>query len=133
MAEKTHILMIDDDPAFQRLFGAKLATVGYEMLYAHDGETGREMARRFHPDLVLLDIRMPGTDGYTIAQRLHEEKQTKDIPVIFLTNEDMPLEAEKWAKEFMVKDYIHKSTDLNEFVERVKKVVKPKKDGKGEK
>jgi len=121
--KKTHILIIDDDQAFRQLFGAKLASAGYEVLYGSDGDTGREMARHYQPDLILLDIRMPGRDGFTIARDMKQEKETKDIPIVFLTNEDFSLEAEKWAKELYVNDYIHKSVDLNEFVDRVKKVL----------
>ena len=75
------------------------------MLYAADGNTGREMARRFLLDLVLLDILMPEIDGYVIAERLKPESRTKDIPIVFLTNQDFSLEAEKAAKECWVVDY----------------------------
>ena len=75
------------------------------------------------PDLILLDIRMPGTDGYVVARRLKEEPKTSNIPVIFLTNEDFSVEAEKAVKELWVVDYIHKSIDLKEFVERIKKIL----------
>ncbi len=122
-AQKNHILMIDDDAAIQRLFGAKFATAGFEVMYAHDGHSGREMARRFQPDIILLDIRMPGTDGFTIARLLKNEPQTKNIPIIFLTNEDFTKEAEKAAKEVWAADYIHKSVDLNELVKRVQGVL----------
>lgn len=121
--KNNHILMIDDDEAIQRLFGAKFASAGFEVMYAHDGHTGREMARRFQPDIILLDIRMPGADGFTIARLLKKEPQTKNIPIIFLTNEDFTKEAEKAAKEVWVSDYIHKSTDLNEIVTMVQNVL----------
>ena len=81
------------------------------------------MARRFQPDVILLDIRMPETDGYTIARLLKKEPQTKNIPIIFLTNEDFTKEAEKAAKEVWAADYIHKSVDLNELVKRVQGVL----------
>ena len=122
--KKKHILMIDDDPTIQRLFGAKLSAKGFEVLYAHDAETGRETARRLSPDLILLDIRMPGMDGFQTAKLLRGEERTKNMPVVFLTNEDLSMEGEKWAKELWVSDYIHKSTDLNEIVSRVKKILK---------
>ena len=121
--KKTHILIIDDDDLIRRLFGGKLASAGFEMLYAQDGDEGREVARRLQPDLILLDIRMPGTDGYVVARRLKEEPKTSNIPVIFLTNEDFSVEAEKAVKELWVVDYIHKSIDLKEFVERIKKIL----------
>lgn len=123
MATK-HILIIDDDFALRRLFGGKLAQAGFEVMYSGDGNEGRELARRFQPDLILLDIRLPGTDGFDIARRLHDERQTAHIPIVFLTNEDLSMEAEKNVKELWVKGYIHKSTDLNEFVKRVQGFLK---------
>src|SRR3989338_10925013 len=124
MPSKTHILIIDDDATIRRLYGAKLAAAGFEVIYAADGNEGRETARRMHPDLILLDVRLGDTDGYQIAKRLRNEKETHDIPVVFLSNEDFSLEAEKAVKELWVVDYIHKSIDLKEFVKRVEKVIK---------
>ena len=119
MERKPHILMIDDDPDISRLFGGKLAASGFEIMYASNGIEGRELARRFQPDLILLDIRLPGTDGTEVAERLKGERQTVHIPIIFLSNEDLTGEAQKAAKELWAIDYIHKSIDLNEFVRRV--------------
>lgn len=116
-----HILVIDDDEVFRRLIGAKLAAAGFEVLYASRGHEGREIARRMHPDMILLDIRMPEEDGLSMARRLKTERQTQDIPVVLLTNEDLSLEAEKNVKELGVADYIHKSIDPDEFIERIKK------------
>ncbi|MDP3770547.1 MAG: response regulator [Candidatus Sungbacteria bacterium] len=115
-----HILIIDDDPDVSRLFGGKLATQGFEVMYASQGNEGRELARRFQPDLILLDMRLPGDDGMSVAERLKNERQTANIPIIFVTNEDLTEEAQKAVKEVWAVDYIHKSTDLNEFVRRVK-------------
>ena len=66
---------------------------------------------------------MPDDDGYATAQRLREEKQTSRIPIIFFTNEDSSPEAEKAMKELWVSDYIHKSVDLNVFIEKINKVL----------
>ena len=123
MSSKKHILIIDDDELTRRLFGGKLTKEGFDIIYSDNGDDGREMARRFQPDLILLDIRMPNTDGYTVARRLKSERKTKHIPIIFLTNEDITPEAEKALKEVWAEDYIHKSTDLNEFVGRIKKII----------
>jgi len=127
MPSVTHILIIDNDPMIRRLFGGVLANAGFEVLYSQDGNEGREIARRMQPDLILLDIRMPDTDGYVIARRLREEPKTSHIPVIFLTNEDISAEAEKAMKELWVKDYMHKSIDLKEFIKRIKKVLSDSK------
>ncbi len=117
-------MIIDDDENMRRLFGAKLAGHDYEVLYATGAESGREMARNYKPDLVLLDVRMPGEDGFTIARAMRQEEETKNIPIVFLTNEDFSLEAQQWVKELYVKDVIHKSIDLNEFLERVDVVLR---------
>ena len=120
---KIHILLIDDDEDFRRLFGTKLAQHEYEVLYGTNAESGREMARNYQPDLILLDVRMPGEDGFTIARAMRQEAETKNIPIVFLTNEDFSLEAKKWVEELYVQDVIHKSIDLNEFVERVDAIL----------
>lgn len=130
LKSKKHILIIDDDSAMRRLFGGKLASAGFEVLYAADGNEGREIARRMQPDIILLDIRMPDPDGYTVARRLKGEPKTSHIPIIFLTNEDFTPEAEKAVKELWVADYIHKSVDLNELVSRVKGAIKSHKTKK---
>jgi len=120
-----HILMIDDDPMIRRLFGSLLSKAGFEVMYAKNGEDGREMARRLHPDLILLDINMAGDDGFTTADRIKNEPNSPaaDIPIAFLTNADLSIEVEKWMKEFGVSDYIHKGVDNDEFIVLVKKIL----------
>lgn len=132
MERKLHILIIDDDPDVSRLFGGKLTSEGFEIMYAPNGNEGRELARRFQPDLILLDIRLPGDDGMSVAERLKNEQQTAHIPIIFVTNEDLTIEAKKAVKELWVIDYIHKSTDLPEFVRRVKADLETIKSQAGE-
>jgi DNA-binding response OmpR family regulator len=122
-----HILMIDDDPMIRRLFGSLLSRAGFEVMYAKNGEEGREMARRLHPDLILLDINMGGDDGFKTADRIKNERNSPaaDIPIVFLTNADLPIEAVKWMKEFGVSDYIHKGVDNEEFIKLVRKILDP--------
>ncbi|HUC88598.1 MAG TPA: response regulator [Candidatus Paceibacterota bacterium] len=121
-----HILIIDDDMVSRRLFGSLLGRAGYEVIYAKDGDEGREVARRLHPDLILLDINMSsGPDGYKTANSIKNEPNSPaaDIPIVFLTNADLPIEMLKWMKDFGVTDYIHKGVTNEEFVERVKKIL----------
>lgn len=120
-----HILLVDDDPTTRRLFGSLLGRAGFEVLYAKDGNEGREMARRFLPDLVLLDYNMPVMDGMEVAQRLKHEPGSPNVntPIAFLTNEDISIEAQKMLKEIGVEDYIQKGVDNKEFIERVKKIL----------
>ena len=127
MSENTHILIVDDDPLMRRLFGGKLATVGYDIIYATNGNDGRETARRLQPDLILMDINMPGLEnGIATAQRLVTEEATKNIPIIFLTNNDLTLDAEAAIKQ-MAADYIHKSIDLDQFLEKIRTFLASRK------
>lgn len=120
-----HILVVDNDPTTRILFGSLLARAGYEVLYAKDGNEGREMARRMQPDLILLDLSMPVMDGWETADRLKSEPNsvTVNIPVAFLTSEDLSIEAQKNAKELGVIDYIQKGVSNEEFIARVKKIL----------
>jgi CheY-like chemotaxis protein len=120
-----HILIVDNDPATRKLFGSLLGRAGFEVLYAKDGNDGREMATRLRPDLILLDLNMPIMDGWEVATRLKTEPNStvKDIPIAFLTNEDLSVEAQKAAKELGVADYIQKGASNEEFIERVKRVL----------
>ena len=120
-----HVLLIDNDPISRQLFGGLLATAGYEIMYGKSGEEGRELARRFHPDLILLDINMPGgEDGIKTADRIKNEpgSPAADITIVFLSSADLSLEAQKWMKDTGVADYINKGVGNDEFVARVKKI-----------
>lgn len=123
MQKKKHVLFADDDPATRRLFGAKLALAGFEVLYASDGNEEVEMARRFLPDLIVTDIDMPNLDGITAAKQLRAIPETKHTHIIFLTNSDLSVEAENAMKEMVGAEYMPKGVDLPEFIERVKKII----------
>ncbi len=120
-----HILIIDDDPTTRRLFGSLLGAQNYEVIYAGSGEQGREMARRFHPDLVLLDINMPGDDGFKTADLIRNEpgSPAADVPIAFLTNADLSIEAQHWMKDVGATAYIQKGVSNEEFVAQVKKIL----------
>ncbi len=79
------ILIIDDEPVQLRAIVAELTSLGFETLIARDGPDGLVKARRGKPDLILLDILMPGWDGYQTCRQLKAGPDTRDIPVIFLS------------------------------------------------
>lgn len=120
-----HILIIDNDSITRRLFGSLLGRAGYEVLYAESGEQGREMARRLIPDLILLDINMPGgDDGFKTADKIKNEPNSPaaHVPIYFLCNADLSIEAQKWMTDFGVMGYIQKGVNNEEFVDRVNKI-----------
>lgn len=123
MTKQIHILLADDDADILRLFSGWFAGAGFEVLSAHDGNEAREMARRFQPDLILLDVHMPVQDGYKTLEYLKREKETSHIPVIFLTNEDLSIEAQKTWGEIGLECYIPKSTARVAMVEKISEVL----------
>src|SRR6185312_8388546 len=86
------ILVVDDIEANVRLLEAKLQAEYYDVLTASDGESALMMAAAEKPDLVLLDIMMPGMDGYEVCRRLKTEAATRHIPVVLVTALDGPTE-----------------------------------------
>lgn len=86
------ILVVDDDRDLADTIKSVLEYVGYTVLFSHEGKDGIMKARQHQPDLILLDIMMPGMDGAEAIKILKAEPSTRDIPVIFLTglvsNED---------------------------------------------
>ena len=85
MAPKTRVLVIDDEAPIRLLCRVNLEAESMTVLEASDGPSGLETARRELPDIVLLDVMMPGLDGWGVAEALLEDDETASIPIIFLT------------------------------------------------
>jgi DNA-binding response OmpR family regulator len=81
----TKVLVIDDEAPIRLLCRVNLEAEGVEVVEAPDGPSGLEVAEREHPDVVLLDVMMPGLNGWSVAERLLENEETRDIPIVFLT------------------------------------------------
>jgi DNA-binding response OmpR family regulator len=81
----TRVLIIDDEAPIRLLCRVNLEAEDMEVLEAGDGTTGLELARAEKPDVVLLDVMMPGLDGWAVAEKLLENGRTEGIPIIFLT------------------------------------------------
>ena len=81
----TRVLVIDDEAPIRLLCRVNLEAEGMEVLEAPDGPRGLDQARSEQPDVILLDVMMPGLDGWRVAEELLEDERTRDIPIIFLT------------------------------------------------
>ncbi len=86
--ENAKILVIDDEPEITEIVDAFLTTAGYEVAVENSANGGIQRAKTFRPHLILLDIMMPGMDGYAVCNVLKQEVTTADIPVVFLTGKD---------------------------------------------
>ena len=81
----TRVLVIDDEAPIRLLCRVNLEAEGMDVLEAADGTSGLDLARDEQPDVVLLDVMMPGLDGWRVAEELLEDDRTRGIPIIFLT------------------------------------------------
>ena len=81
----TRVLIIDDEAPIRLLCRVNLEAEGMDVLEAGDGPSGLEVARAEQPDVVLLDVMMPGLDGWAVAQELLDDVDTDEIPIVFLT------------------------------------------------
>ena len=89
------ILIIEDDPRFARVLRDLAREKGFHVLVAGDGETGLHFADYYHPSAIILDIRLPGIDGWRVMARLKDNPKTRHIPVHFITARGDPGEARK--------------------------------------
>jgi DNA-binding response OmpR family regulator len=85
LAMSPRVLVIDDEAPIRLLCRVNLEAEKMEVLEASDGPTGLDLARGERPDVILLDVMMPGLDGWRVAERLIEDPETREIPIIFLT------------------------------------------------
>ena len=117
------ILLIEDEELIIRLLGKKLASIGYEVALAMDGQEGLEKMKKDRPDLILLDIIMPKKGGFEVMEEMKKDPELAKIPVIIISNSGQPLELEK-AKKFGAADWLVKTEfDPREVVEKIKKHI----------
>jgi two-component system KDP operon response regulator KdpE len=113
------ILVIDDDPTLLELLSAHLETTGYRSLTASDGPGGLRLAIAENPDLIVLDVMMPGMDGWEVCERLREKSA---FPIIMLTAKDEEIDKLRGFR-LGVDDYVTKPFSFAELVARVGAVL----------
>jgi DNA-binding response OmpR family regulator len=115
-----HILLVDDDDLMRRSLAFNLEQAGYRTSTAADAEAALRLARRDAPDLILLDIGLPGMDG---LDALRNFRQEADIPIIFVTARRRELD-QALGLELGADDYVTKPFDLNVLLARIKAVLR---------
>jgi putative two-component system response regulator len=124
MEEKTiTLLAVDDDPMVLKLIEASLAREPYRMLFAPDGETGLRMAIENKPDLIVLDVVMPGIDGFEFCMQARKNPVLKNTPIIMLTALD-DRDSKIQGLEAGADDYICKPFDKIEFRARIRTITR---------
>lgn len=120
MASK--IIVIEDDPLILKLISQTLQREGYEVITATDGSEGLRKVRETHPHLVVLDISLPGLDGYQVCHHLRSEQETSKLPVIMVTAMSRPSDQRR-GFEKGADDYLSKPFVLSELITRIQSLL----------
>lgn len=116
------ILVVDDSPTELHILKGILEGAGYGVLLAESAESGIEQARNAKPDLVLMDVVMPGLNGFQATRQLSRDPETADIPVIMVTTKDQETDR-TWGLRQGAKEYIVKPVEKDELLSRIKDVL----------
>jgi putative two-component system response regulator len=124
--ETSTILLVDDDPRNLKLLEAFLSSLPHEILKASDGEEALALVQKQEVDLILLDVMMPGINGYEVCRRLKTQEDTRLIPIVLITALD-DLDSRVKGLESGADDFISKPVNRIEILARTKSLVKNKK------
>ena len=116
------LLVIDDEPGIRDLLDTLLTRKGYDVILADSGQKGLEVFRRARPDVVVLDLKMPGMDGLTVLQQIRHLDPTQ--PVIILTGARIP-ESEQQVRALGVSEYVEKQFSLHLLGDALKHALAP--------
>jgi DNA-binding response OmpR family regulator len=122
------ILVIEDDPAISRLVDYSLRHEGYEVTAATNGLEGIRKAQNEAPDLVILDVMLPGMDGFEICHRLRSEPDTARLPILMFSAKAQEID-KKTGLKVGADDYLPKPAAPAEIVNRVRKLLADKEKG----
>jgi len=116
------ILVIDDEPSVRALLDMRLRHQGYDVLFADNGWKGLELYHQEHPDVIVLDLRMPELDGVTVLKAIRRVDLKQ--PVIILTGDTTP-EVERQVRALGVSEFIVKGSSMKLLVDTLKCLLKP--------
>ena len=122
------ILIIEDDPATQRLVDYSLKQEGYQIITASNGLEGIRKALGEAPDLIILDVMLPGMDGFEICYRLRSEPSTANLPILMFSAKAQEIDKDTGIK-VGADDYLTKPSAPADIVNRVGKLLAKKKSG----
>jgi putative two-component system response regulator len=122
MGSRGSVLAVDDDPGALQAIAGALGTLGYDVWQAVDGESALVLADEQQPDVILLDVNMPGMDGFEVCQQLKRRPDTQLIPVVFLTGQG-GRDTRIAALDAGATDFLNKPCELTELEVRVRNLV----------
>jgi len=102
------VLLVEDDAAMAQMYRLQLELEGYLVLTATEGEAGSSIAKRFQPDLIVLDIGLPDMNGLTLLDTMLADERLREVPIVILTNFDDP-DTERRSLELGARQFLAKS------------------------
>ncbi len=117
-----HVLIVDDSPTEIHVLTNILQKNGFEVSTASDGEKGIAAAKELKPDLVLMDVVMPGMNGFQATRQLSKEPETANIPVIIVTTKDQETDR-VWGLRQGAKDYVTKPVAERELLTKIAAIL----------
>ncbi len=116
------VLVVDDSPTERHIIGEILRKQGWEVVFAEDGEAGVTMSKAEMPDLIVMDVVMPGLNGFQATRAITKDAATQHIPVILCTTKGQ--ETDKvWGIRQGAKDYVVKPVDANDLLSKIAALV----------
>jgi DNA-binding response OmpR family regulator len=122
MQKKPTVLVADDDPQILTMLSVRLAKRGYEVLEAADGLQTLSKAREHKPDLVLLDVMMPGKNGWEVAKELRADEELRNIGIVMLTAIGERVN-EMTSPLYGADDFVDKPFEFDQLEKKIKKVI----------
>ena len=119
-----NILVVEDNPVNTKLFNDLLKAKGYEVSTIGRGDQALDSARKILPDLILLDMQLPGMSGYMVTRFLKTDPEVKHIPVIAVTTYTMMYDREKAIKAGC-DEYVSKPIDIKDLLKKINKFIGP--------
>jgi len=118
LRDMAKILIVDDSPTEQYVLAQHLQNAGHQTVTAGDGEEGLDVAKSEQPDLVLMDVVMPGLNGFQATRKLKRDPATAQIPVVIVTTKDQDTDRE-WGLRQGASDYLVKPVEASELLEKL--------------
>lgn len=132
MREKPLILIVDDNPEFKEIISAKFVASGYEIAEGKNGQEGIDKAKALKPDLVIMDIDMPGVNGTEAALEIKNNPETAQVPVVFFSSLDKPwpgmvgADKAEIAKQLGAVTFLSKGDDMQKILATIEDLLAKK-------
>ena len=116
------VLIVDDSPTEMHILSNMMEKLGHAVITADNGEEGVDIAKTTKPDLILMDVVMPGLNGFQATRHLNRSPETKDIPVIIVSTKDQATD-KMWGQRQGARGYVTKPVEEEELIEAINTII----------